>query len=88
MFRKYNFFLLRLISFNKCNFSDSQISAQIDVLNSDYAGTGLKFRLASTTRTTNAVWFNSLGPDESYDHDAKKALRVGGAADLNVYSVG
>lgn len=71
--------------------SDSQITAQIRVLNEDYAPSGISFVLANTTRTTNANWFNraSLYSDGlSYQTAMKRALRTGGAADLNVYTVG
>ncbi|CAE7168134.1 unnamed protein product [Rhizoctonia solani] len=36
------------------NVPDSQISSSIDVLNADYAGTGITFTLAGTDRTTDA----------------------------------
>lgn len=57
-------------------------------MNEDFASTGISFRLARTTRTTNAGWFNNAGPSNSQQTAMKNALRVGGAADLNVYSVG
>lgn len=44
--------------------------------------------LASTTRTVNADWFNNVGPGVSQQTAMKTTLRKGGAADLNVYSVG
>ena len=68
--------------------SDSQIQAQINVLNSDYASTGLNFVLANTTRTINSGWFNNAGPSNSQQTAMKNALRVGNAATLNVYTVG
>jgi hypothetical protein len=70
------------------NIPDSQIEAQMKVLNDDFQGTDLSFKLVNTTRTRNAEWFNSLGPDSEYEKAAKTMLRVGGAADLNVYTVG
>lgn len=45
------------------NIPDAQITAQMNVLNADYAKTGLSFNLVSTTRTRNESWFNDLGPD-------------------------
>jgi hypothetical protein len=56
------------------------------VLNDDFAGSGLTFNLVATDRTTNADWFNSAGPRA--DGPMKSALRKGGAAALNVYTVG
>jgi hypothetical protein len=58
------------------------------VLNKGYANSGLSFTLASIDHTTNAQWFQSVGPDSSLQTTMKRSLRVGGAADLNVYTVG
>lgn len=70
------------------NYRDSQIQAQINVLNEDYSASGLNFVLRNTTRTTNSGWFQNAGPGNSQQTAMKNALRAGGAADLNVYSVG
>ncbi|KAI0650158.1 Metalloprotease [Trametes meyenii] len=70
------------------NVPDSMIADQIDVLNEDYADAGLTFKLAGTTRTVNANWFNKVGPDSSLQTTMKNQLRTGGAAALNVYTVG
>ncbi|KAG6907843.1 hypothetical protein DXG01_007225 [Tephrocybe rancida] len=67
---------------------DSQITAQIAVINKAYASLGASFTLAGTTRTTSSDWFNNAAPDTTQQTAMKKALRKGGAADLNVYSVG
>ncbi|KAI0269268.1 Metalloprotease [Gloeopeniophorella convolvens] len=68
--------------------SDDLIAAQIDALNDGYSGSGLSFTLANTTRTVNADWFNNVGPDASQQTTMKRTLRQGGAAALNLYSVG
>ncbi|EIM85593.1 Metalloprotease [Stereum hirsutum FP-91666 SS1] len=68
--------------------SDALIADQIDVLNADYASSGLSFSLAATTRTVNSDWFNNAGPDSSQQTAMKTSLRTGGSADLNLYSVG
>ena len=60
----------------------------MDVLNADFSGSGLTFTLAATTRTVNSQWFNRVGPSSSLQTAMKRALREGGAADLNVYTVG
>jgi len=73
-------------SLDQGNIPDSQIEAQMKVLNDDFQGTDLSFKLVNTTRTRNADWFNTLGPDT--DVPAKTLLRTGGAADLNIYTVG
>ncbi|GLB33509.1 putative metallo-protease [Lyophyllum shimeji] len=70
------------------NIPDSQISAQMNVMNQGYASMGYSWVLAGTTRTINADWFNNAGPNTSQQTAMKNALRQGGAADLNVYSVG
>ncbi|KAH7345493.1 metalloprotease [Rhizoctonia solani] len=69
------------------NIPDSQITNSINVLNADYAGTGLTFTLAGTDRTTNANWFNRAGPNTSYQTEMKTALRKGNANALNIYTV-
>jgi len=68
----------------------SQILDQINVLNSDFSSSGITWVLANTTRTVNPDWFDNVGSDSDDDPqtDMKKQLRTGGAADLNVYTVG
>ncbi|KAF8607484.1 metalloprotease [Ceratobasidium sp. AG-I] len=69
------------------NIPKAQITQSLKVMNSHYAGK-IKFVHANTTRTTNANWFKKVGPENSYQAAMKKALRVGGPGDLNVYTVG
>lgn len=64
---------------------DSQITAQINVLNDAFASTGWSFNRIATTRTTNATWFNSCD-SSSVETQMKNALRQGSADDLNIYS--
>jgi len=64
---------------------DSQIAEQIRVLNDAYAASGFSFTLAGTDRTTNATWY-TMGYGSTAEKAAKTALRVGGAATLNIYS--
>jgi hypothetical protein len=64
---------------------DSQINAQISVLNAAYAQWGWSFNLVSIDRTTNANWYTA-GPGTQDESQMKTALRQGGAADLNTYS--
>ncbi|KAF9502105.1 metalloprotease [Pleurotus eryngii] len=70
------------------NIPDSQITDQIQVLNDAYAYSGFSFELAGTTRTVNATWFGKAEPESIYQDEMKAALRKGGAAALNIYSVG
>jgi Pregnancy-associated plasma protein-A len=71
--------------------TDTQIAAQMDVLNVTFAGgeggarTGFSFRLAGVTRTANADWFYS-GPGGTNEHTMKRTLRQGGNNALNLYS--
>ncbi len=66
------------------NVSDADIADQIDVLNAAFAGTAT-FVLAGITRTANDAWF-AMEPGTPAESDAKAALRVGTADDLNIYS--
>lgn len=63
----------------------SQIDAQIAVLNAAYSSTPFTFTLASVTRTTNATWFK-MTPGTKAEKQAKAALRTGGPETLNLYS--
>jgi len=47
------------------NVPDKQIAASVDVLNADYAQSGVSFSLVNTTRTVNSTWFDELGPAKS-----------------------
>jgi hypothetical protein len=64
---------------------DSQIAAQIDVLNQDYASSGFQFALSHTTHTTNATWY-TMTPGTTAETSAKTALREGGPETLNLYT--
>jgi hypothetical protein len=64
---------------------DSQIAAQIAVLNAAYAGSGFTFNLVSVDRTTNATWY-FMSPGSAAEQQAKAALRQGTADDLNIYT--
>jgi hypothetical protein len=63
----------------------SQITAQMNVLNSAYAGTGWTFNLVSVDRTTNSSWYTA-GPGTTAERNMKQALRQGTADDLNIYT--
>jgi Metallo-peptidase family M12B Reprolysin-like len=66
------------------NIPDTQIAAQMNVLNAAFAGTGWSFNLVSTDRTTNASWYTMSGG--SVEAAAKAALHQGSADDLNIYT--
>ena len=61
----------------------SQIDAQMQVLNAAYQTGHWKFKLANVTRTTNASWYTMI-PGSQAERQAKTALRQGSADDLNL----
>lgn len=69
----------------------SQIDAQIQVLNNAFNGTTggantpFRFILTGVTRTTNATWY-TMSSGSSAEAQAKAALRRGDARTLNIYS--
>ena len=67
------------------NLSDSEIQAQLDVLNQAYADTPFVFNKVSTNRVANNSWYTA-GPGSSAENAMKSALRQGDATDLNVYT--
>ena len=64
---------------------DSQIAAQMAVLNTAYANSSYVFQLMSVTRSTNATWY-TMTPGTTAERQAKTALREGGSDALNIYS--
>ncbi len=64
------------------NVSDQQINNQISVLNAAYSQYGFSFTLAGKTVSNNNTWYAMGSTGET---QAKNALRVGGAATLNIY---
>jgi len=67
---------------------DDQIKAQIDVLNTDYKDTGLKWNLINTTRILSKEWFEAVAPDSPENTALKQVFRSGNESVLNVYTVG
>jgi len=66
------------------NIPQSQIDAQIAVLNSAFSGMGVTFQLASVDRTLNATWFATTG---GASEDAMHAaLAIDPAHHLNIYT--
>jgi hypothetical protein len=63
---------------------DQMIHDQMGVLNAAFEGTGWSFALASIGRTTNAAWYD-MTPGSVAEREAKSALRVGDANDLNIW---
>ena len=62
----------------------SQITQQIQVLNSAYSGK-FSFNLVSTNTTANNTWY-TVTPGTAAERAMKQALRQGSADDLNIYS--
>lgn len=63
---------------------NTQINAQISVLNNAYAASGWQFHLNSTDVTANNTWFTCSGG--TCETQMKTALRKGTADDLNIYT--
>lgn len=61
------------------------ITAQMNVLNAAYAGTGWSFNLVSTDTTANDTWY-TVTSGSAAETAMKTALRQGSADDLNIYS--
>ncbi|KAH8999404.1 Metalloprotease [Lactarius akahatsu] len=70
------------------NLTVDSIIDQVNVLNDGFAHSGLSFKLVDITRTVNADWFNNVDLHTTQETLMKRSLRKGGAADLNIYSVG
>ena len=64
---------------------DATIAAQVDVLNASFDLRGISFSLASIDRTDSHAWFTGCDADGPANK-MKKALRLGSATDLNVYT--
>lgn len=62
-----------------------QINDQISVLNAAYSPWGWSFNLVSVDTTVNDAW-STMTPGSAAETQAKTALRVGSADDLNIYS--
>jgi hypothetical protein len=65
--------------------TSTQINQQITVLNNAYASAGWSFTLASVDDTNNASWYTATDGTTA-EKQMKTALRIGGAADLNLYT--
>jgi hypothetical protein len=65
--------------------TSSQITSQISVLNAAYGSAGWSFTLASTDDTNNDSYYTATDSTTA-EKNMKKALRIGGAADLNLYT--
>ncbi|MEP7027265.1 MAG: M43 family zinc metalloprotease [Candidatus Eisenbacteria bacterium] len=66
------------------NIPDSQITAQIQTLNTEYASAGFSFVLASTSRTGNKKWFTTV--PGGTERTMKSSLAIDPAHRLNVYT--
>ena len=64
--------------------TNRQITQQVSILNEAFAATAT-FVLAGTDTTVNDAWF-AMEPGTVAERDAKQALRIGSADDLNIYT--
>ena len=67
------------------NIPQSQIDAQIQTLNTEFATMGFSFVLDSVDRTVNRKWFGMV-PGGGTERQAKQALAIDPAHRLNVYT--
>ena len=67
------------------NLPDSQITAQINVLNAAYKPGAWNFVLKGKDVTANDSWY-TMQPGTPAEKNCKEALRKGTASDLNLYS--
>lgn len=67
------------------NVNQATINAQISVLNKAFANSGFSFKFISVDYTVNAAW-STMAQGSASETNAKRALRKGGKADLNIYT--
>jgi hypothetical protein len=67
------------------NLADSDLNAQLSVLNAAYAPSGFSFYMAGVDRTANDAWYVAQ-PSTTAETAMKTALRLGGANALNFYT--
>ncbi len=67
------------------NVPQSQLQAQIDVLNAAYASSGYSFFISSIDRTDNAAWF-AMQPGTTAEQQAKSALVISPTTTFNFYT--
>jgi hypothetical protein len=65
--------------------SQTDIDAQLQVMNDAYHQVNAKFVLKGVHTVVNNAWFD-LSPGSQEEHDMKTSLRIGGANVLNVYT--
>ncbi|RIL09355.1 MAG: hypothetical protein DCC75_06695, partial [Proteobacteria bacterium] len=68
--------------------SEDQISAQMDVLNQAYSGSGYSFALAGIQTVVDESWAIDLLAGSAEASEMKSTLRVGDAQSLNIYLTG
>ena len=66
------------------NVSDATLKKQLEVLNEDFKSSLFQFEVKSIDRTANNEWY-TMDQDSKAESNAKNALRIGTAADLNIY---
>ncbi|KAF2124332.1 zincin [Dothidotthia symphoricarpi CBS 119687] len=68
--------------------SDATIDAQMQILDDAFRPVGFKFNLVDTVRTINEEWYYNLKIATTYEDEVSLALRKGGNATLNIYTMG
>ncbi|KAF4617517.1 hypothetical protein D9613_006331 [Agrocybe pediades] len=67
---------------------NSQIEAQMKMLNERYAGTGVSWRHAGITRVLSRYWHDSIEAGLQQTNDMHSLFRTGKSTTMNVYTVG
>ncbi|KAF8182343.1 metalloprotease [Pholiota molesta] len=67
--------------------SDERIRAQMEVLNRDFAGSGIAWVLVRIMRIKSADWFVNAYPGSEQEQAMKMMYNIGDAATLNVYTM-
>jgi len=70
---------------NQGKLTNSDLQAQLNVLNAAYAPSNVAFSLASVDYTDNAAWFN-MGSGSIEEYNAKNALNIDPYSYLNFYT--
>ncbi|KIM41040.1 hypothetical protein M413DRAFT_445788 [Hebeloma cylindrosporum] len=66
----------------------SQIDAQMKLLNERYVGTGVSFNYVSVTRVLSRYWHETIDAGLIQTRDMHRLFKKGGSTALSIYSVG
>ncbi|KAF9472422.1 zincin [Pholiota conissans] len=67
--------------------SDERIQKQMEVLNKDFDGSGIKWTSVRVRRIKSADWFVNAYPGSAQEQAMKLMFNIGDAATLNIYTL-